>query len=380
MVYFCFTITRGGFVMRRLFFGVLSGLVLAGGTALAEASLKIRCEFTKVKDGLYWTCKCNTCGTFGVTIAGGPENGDEWEIGAPTYKWTSNKGITFNPDDQEIVYYTLQPADFAQSHTITVTVTWTETHKITGATRPVEKTAELQLDAIILGEPTVETDNMDGRVLCDNRKGTLELSVLDASADTINVFRNNDMVKISSKPVKDLAHIINKEGTDIDFKKRPLGGNSIIWDFPKIYWYGVDNQPGGCCRGNNFGYEFTAKLENCNCVTNSFNAVYMPDDKPAIKTNEVNWEDNPSFVHNPTRNPIGNRWRCRIELHNFPKDGETVNVPTSDQYREETKEEEEFHLDQWYGIDGDGKKMDTEQGGGRNCWNRRSACLLACAR
>jgi len=339
--------------MRRLVLSLFF-FVFMGHSVFAEVSVKAYCKFTLVRAALYWTCPCNRNGEFWVDIEGDPENREEWNIEAPAYKWES-ASFTFNPDDQSIVYYALQPTDYGNPHTVTITVKWNMTHKLTGEKKTVTKTAQLQLDAVELGEITVTTENMAKGVLRDNRPGKLKLTVNGASADTQKTLSKKIMAKGDATPVEPNGKVNDVDKYEVSCN--PRENTPLVWDTSTIYWYGVVIPLARieCCRHFLHGYEFKAELD-ANCVASKCFTVYMPDDSSKMTSNISEMDQkksNNSKASDPVQVQINGttKWKCVIQLADFEKKGDVFIDPKADHHcKEKVEIEENHHLGQWQGT------------------------------
>ena len=348
--------------------------MLAGSAVLAEeVSVEVFCNFAEVKDGLYWTCKCSNCGTFGVTITGDPADREEWDIMSPDFRWS---GFPFNPNDQSVVYYTLKDSDYGASRSVSVTVTWKMTHKETGATQTITRTASLTLDAVKLSTFVVTSVGECAGGLCDNQEGIVRLVVSGASADTVKVLP----ATMESKPIEEVG-IVNKCGTGIGFTRQK--DQPLIWDTTKIYWYGVltENRT-ECCYHYSHGYEFTAKLD-WDCAISNRYAAEMPlgDTKmtPYLKPKSYVSEPEP-FLPSPFPNaPPPQWWQCKIVLLNDFKKGIVSGVPTKDQYSDEAIIEENYHKMQFEGTvsSSEGGQGDCCTAKGYQYWLKSGESLIA---
>jgi len=318
--------------MRRLVLSLFF-FVFMSHTVFAEVSVKAYCKFTLVRAALYWTCPCNRNGEFWVDIEGDPENREEWNIEAPAYKWES-ASFTFNPDDQAIVYYALQPADYGNPHTVTVTVKWNMTHKLTGEKKTVTKKAQLQLDAVELGELTVRQGG--SLKLLDGKVGIATLPVRGTSPETTKELAKK--VTIKSETVEK-AGIVNKLGTVINFT--PRVNSPLDWDTSPLYWYGVvTSDKIECCWDKPHEYKFTVTLDS-NCVTSKGCVVYMDSHGSQFGF----FYPNLSKARVATKH--GTEWQSRLLLHDSSKKSLIKNIPDNNQYRPNIIVEENYHEQQW---------------------------------
>ena len=133
-------------------------------------------------------------------------------------------------------------------------------------------------------------------------------------------------------------------------------------------WYG--KLPGQCCYTNRFAYEFTLSVDTDRCVVSNRYAVGFPNENPNAKA-LPNLTSN-TVVHEPELVPGGNnRYQCLIEFGDIPVTAWTEGLPTTSQYSEEVKREEEYHVKQFLG------QVSTDEGGQGDCCTAKGVAWMA---
>jgi hypothetical protein len=196
--------------------------------------------------------------------------------------------------------------------------------------------------------------NSDG-FLTDNREATVTIALWDIDDPTGLSF------EFEAAPVEP-GDLINKPGTAISFSPTD---NPLVWRTSKIYWYGV--LPDNCCWFNSYAYRFMLTISGASgscAVSNEYGMVWPDDDRPAMLGNYS--DSSLTIIHDPELVPgMTNSYRCLIEFGNFEKTALAINIPTTDQYSEETTKEEEFHVKQWLG------QVHVNQGGQGDCFTAK---------
>ncbi|MGN0843840.1 MAG: hypothetical protein ACI4QT_01315 [Kiritimatiellia bacterium] len=215
------------------------------------------------------------------------------------------------------------------------------------AVHSVSKSEDVLRYSVVHATFEVESDDHNpnsGRDLTDNRtaKVTIQLHGFDPSE------KRNFVLHAEPKKKE---NIVNKCGTDITFSKTD---DPLVWTTSKIYWYG--NNPDRCCNTNESPYLFSLEVDNAFCASTNEYTVGWPNENPKMKGGVSPL--GVFIIHDAELVPgETNRFRCRIEIHDFQKNVVYQDCPASQQYADEILKEEEYHAKQWLG------QVPSSQGG-----------------
>ena len=211
---------------------------------------------------------------------------------------------------------------------------------------------------VIKASFVVESDDPhhSGTTLTDNRQATVTISVAGISNPETLVFQ------LEAEPVE-TGSLINKGGTSIGFTPTD---DPLVWRTSTVYWYGL--LPDNCCWNNKYAYLFSLSVLGC-VVTEQYH-VDWPNESPRM-VGDVSATSS-TIIHESEPVPgIANFYRCLIEFGGFLKTARVEEVPTTDQYNEETTKEEEFHAKQWLG------EVSTSEGGQGDCFTAKGVAWHA---
>lgn len=165
--------------------------------------------------------------------------------------------------------------------------------------------------------------------------------------------------------------IINKAGTNVVCKQ--VKDKPLEFRCDKIYWYGVVTEEiNECCYTYIHEYEFTLKLNNVDMVKKKY-AVGWPNENPGyvflFDYKDINKYE---VFSNPKPTSTNDLYMCELTFVDFILIvDEFEDLPTTDQYSEETYREETYHQMQIKG------EVPFDKGGLGHCYSKRG--LIWCA-
>jgi hypothetical protein len=107
-------------------------------------------------------------------------------------------------------------------------------------------------------------------------------------------------------------------------------------------------------------------VNNC-CKVSKEYAATMPNEEPRVDFQVNDLIEQIAEISEPetVNHWWGTRYRCGVKFKDFPKSATIVGIPTTNQYNEENKLEEEYHVLQWMG------QVSGGQGGQGDCYTAK---------
>lgn len=327
---------RKRFILFVCFVSCLQQVCRADGFFSREPSFEIRCNMGNVRHGYSRMPRLHSEATFWCTIDSDPEAKDEWKLSGPFFYWSilpsPNGGRLIPLLNGQARLILTWPESFGVSYDVSVAVCWDLTHKKTGEVVVERRSASYRMDAVLY---SFQMRRLIGArasgELWDSYPARVHVAVEGCSyPDLLNL-----SFSAEPKPEED-GTPINKAGTEMSFvQKSPL-----LFEVESTYWYGLKKP--GCCYGNRYPYEVTLREEMDGIVVKNEVVVGWPDEHPEV---EVKVDFPPcqlSIVQE------GDRFRAIVSFQPFRREAIPFNAEDiTDQYREETIKEEQFHIAQF---------------------------------
>lgn len=167
-----------------------------------------------------------------------------------------------------------------------------------------------------------------------------------------------------SEPVTNDETVYNKNGTEVTFTE---DGDPLKWKTSKINWFGLES---GKCRKDVSEYKISLQVmdtqnSNTGClIEKTFRVTWGTSDEPECIPSVSS--SSKSTISTPIVDPDNSsQWRCELTLAGFTKTGTVVNLPTTGQYKDDIKKEEDYHEKQFEGA------VALDQGGTGDLWTAK---------
>lgn len=233
-----------------------------------EPRIAIFCDQGVRADGYSRLATNVTAAGFNYVLVQDPIPKEEWEMSGPDESWNISPKLnagTFKSFGKK-AQLKLRAADYGNSYTIEVELTWTLTNKDTKEKVKESRSATYCLDAVFYWFMMFCSDGTmseTGLTLVDNHPAEVTVRAEGCSRPEL-VF-----LSFTSRPVAN-GTPINKMGTEMKFiKKSPL-----VFQVPKTFWYGLKKPQ--CCYTNQFPYEIVVRETHDGVVDVQTETVGMP--------------------------------------------------------------------------------------------------------
>lgn len=303
-----------------------------------EPEIEIHCNNGVLAKGYSRLSRFFPSAVFTYALSAEPVPKEEWELKEPIIFWSMRprpEGGRFVATDEKAELYLPPDTSFGVSYSINLLITWPLENKETGEIERESRSASYVVDAV---EYSFKMRCLFGARasggLLDNYPATVSVMAKGCTRDDLLD------LSFSSRPnPKESGTPVNKAGTDMKFSKV----SALEFRVEKTYWYGLDKPR--CCYKYGFPYEVKLFERREGLVATEEVTVGWPDEHPEANVLVVHPEWQISITQN------GSLYRAVVNLPQF----ERVPVPfdkdsVSDQYREETIKEEEYHIKQFMGT------------------------------
>lgn len=328
----------------------------ATGLFTSEPEIEILCNNGVLAKGYSRLPRLSPRAVFTYVLTSEPAPKKEWKLKDPVIFWSINPAPTggrFVSAEERAELYLSPDRSFGVSYKINLLITWLLENEETGETERETRSAFHVVDAV----------EYSFKMRCSFGTRT-SVGLLDNHPAAVNVTAKGcsrtDLLDLSftSQPNPEGGgNPVNKAGTDMRFTRQ----SALEFYVEKTYWYGLDKP--NCCYLNSFPYEVKLFERLEGLVATDEVTVGWPDEHPEAKVYPKFPECQVPIIED------GARYKAIVDLPQFvrviaPFDKDSV----TDQYREETIKEEEYHVKQFTG------NVSWEEGGEPDIYSVNKVC------
>lgn len=326
---------------------IIIGLMLVVGCGYCDSlttmpRIHILCDSGVCSDGYSRLSTNIVTANFSYEITQLPVPREEWDVSDPEVTWSLSPNSVFAVLLPNFSGATLFLADtnffsdkgYGDSYTIKATVAWTLINQETGEQEKKSCSATYTIDAVIYSFSMSCSDgahSITGESLVDNHPARVIVTAKGCTRPHLLGLSLASHTTADGVP-------LNKKGTSMTFMKR----NHLEFDVPKTYWYGLAKPH--CCHKMRFPYEVLLSESSDGLVATKQVFVGWPSEHPEAAV-EVTFP--------PYQKQIiaeGDGFKASISLFDFVRTPHILDAQNiTDQYREETISEENYHRLQFLG-------------------------------